>query len=129
MRADQSALAALDTDVLIPLRHFGSNVALFPLCCAGGVSSVYGQGADGQQVAQAGHHLRRNVLDERRGLVGDDGRHGKRAGDGRRNLYFVQVRQRGIDGGVVLFHNHLAALAIGLGDRFLDLRDGPLARQ
>ncbi len=129
VRTDQGALAALDADLLIPLRHFGSDVTLFPLRCAGGVGSVHRQGADGQQVTQASHHPCRDVLDERRGLVGDDGRHRERAGDDRRNVYLMQMGQRGIDGGVVLFDDRLAALAVGLGNRFLDLGDGPLARQ
>jgi len=36
----------------------------------------------------------------------------------------VQVGHRRIDGGEVLLHNRVAALAVGLLDGLLDLRDG-----
>ena len=46
-----------------------------------------------------------------------------------RQLDLFQVRQRMIHGGKVLLHHRLAALAVGLLDRLLDLLDRLLARQ
>ncbi len=46
-----------------------------------------------------------------------------------RHRHLVQVGQRPVDGGVVLLDHVLAALAVGLLDRVLDLRDRLLAGQ
>jgi hypothetical protein len=48
---------------------------------------------------------------------------------GRRQLDFFEMRQRVVHGGKVLLNHRFAALAVGLLDRFLDLRDGFVARQ
>ena len=44
-------------------------------------------------------------------------------------FHFFQMRQRRVDGGEVLLHDRLAALAVGLLDGLLDLLDGFFAGQ
>ena len=51
VRTDHGAFAALDADFRVPDGNFQSEVALFPLGCAGGEGAVNGEGADGEFVA------------------------------------------------------------------------------
>ncbi len=50
VRTDEDALAALDTDVLVPHRDLERDVALFPPRRIGGISPVDGQCADRQLI-------------------------------------------------------------------------------
>ncbi len=47
----------------------------------------------------------------------------------RGNWDLMQMHQCCVHGGEVLSHNRLAAFAVGLSNRFFDLRDGFFARQ
>ena len=128
MRANHSALAALDADLRIPRRNFQSQIALLPFRGARREGSVAGEGADGEFVAATGVDCAQHVVLELRSSR-ERGRNFGLAAYCLRNLDLEQVRQRGIHGLHVLL-DHVFALAPvsvanGLADRF----DGFVARQ
>ena len=88
-----------------------------------------GSARDRQQVAFAVEHHRRDALDEvRRGLRHHRPPRERRVGDAG-HLDLRQRGERGVHGREVAREHGLAALAVGLADRVLDLRDGLVARQ
>ena len=62
VRTDEHTLTALNADVRLPDRHFQSDIALLPPCCAAGIGPIIRQGAHGQQVAFARDHFADHLL-------------------------------------------------------------------
>ena len=100
-------------------------------CCASrsaasrSASTVDGHRADRHQVALLGQQPRGDLLDEFRGAgVGRRNRGDRIRVRRRGNRDLVQAGQRRVDRGEVHLHDLLALLAVGLGDRLLDLGDG-----
>src|SRR6185312_8030185 len=117
VRADETAVAALDAQAGIPFRDQLGDVALLVGRGAARVGAVYRQRADRQVVTVAGHHRRGNGTDELRRA----GRHDRRQLPGRCDPagYFdlVQRLHGAIHSGQVPLDHLGAAAAIGLGDR------------
>jgi hypothetical protein len=105
------------------------DVALLPSRRSGGIGSVRGQGAHREIVAAAGDDRRGHVLDEVRGMVGDDRRSGSRADDRHRQVDFVQVVEGAIDRREILIDELRSLAAVGRKDGLLDPGDRLLARQ
>ena len=129
VRADQDALAALNADARIPRGNLKGEVALLPLGGAGGISAVERQGAHGQRIAATGDHRAEDVAHEIRGVHRDGRLDVGLAGHGLAHLDFVQVGERGVNGGQVHLDDLFAFLAVGLADGLLDRLDGFLARK
>ena len=129
VRADQHALIALDADRLVPHRDLEREVPLLPLRRADRPGAVHWKRAHRQQIALAGHEDGGHPLDE----VGRQRRHHRRTavrrGDARRHRHLVEVGERRVHGLEVAPDDFRAALAVGLLDRVLDLRDRLFARQ
>ena len=130
VRADEDALAALDAELLVPDRD--SRAMLRFSHCAVAVGKVPSTGSrlTGRASPSPAMIGREHVLHEcrapRSGTTGGSSMSLRRLG---RDLDFVQVAEGGVDGGEVLLHDALAALAVGLLDGVLDLLDGLFARQ
>src|SRR5210317_1121778 len=123
VRANETALAALNAEIGIPLRHEARDVALFPGSSRGRVGAVRRQCADRQLFAATGHdrpgdpsHKLGSTVWNRRSDIGC------RVGCVRYRQ-FAEPGKRGIDGGVIPGDYVLAFQGIGLVDRVLDLGD------
>jgi hypothetical protein len=68
---NHDAFTALDTDVLIPDGDFQGNVALFPLCCAGGEGAVHGESRDWDIVTVGTDDLSKHIADKFRRFTRD----------------------------------------------------------
>src|SRR6266480_1641645 len=129
MRADQHALTALDTELLVPDGDLLSDVSFFPLGGAGGKSAVRRKRADGQIITTTSDNLAKHIANK----VGGARRH--RRQDVKRSrypvwdLYFKQMRQSLVHRIKILFEDSLAAVAIGLFDSLLDGGDRVGGRQ
>src|SRR3954453_21255410 len=121
MRTNQSALVALNTDFSVPDRYLDGDVPLLPFRSGYRPRAVYGKGADRQQIALAGHHYRRDLLDEVGRSRGDQRRPQPGGAHGRGHRYFLQVREGSVHGFEVPLPGFGAALPVGLLDRLLDL--------
>ena len=128
MGADKDTLATLDAQVRLPDRDLLGNVALFPLAGSAGVSAIYRQRADGQEIATSGNHLSRYILDKGGCEWRDNRRQLNFACDRLRNGYLVEPFKRGIHGSKVLLHHRLAPFAIALANGLFDLGHRLVAR-
>ena len=129
MRAHHDALAALDTEVLVPHRDELRDIALFPLRGARGEGAAGGDGADREQISMARCDLAQHVVHEFGSLVGDHSDEIEIRRDSGWQFNFFEVRERRVDGREVFLHHGFAALAIGLLDGLLDLLDRLVARK
>ena len=129
VRADQRALRALDADGGVPDRDLGRDVAFLVLRGGGRPGAVHGHGADRDGIALLRHDLRRDILDERRGVGRDHGRHLQLAGWLGRDLYGAHGIGCGVDGVPVLLHHGVALPAVGLLGSLLEGVDGLGLRQ
>ncbi len=126
VRADQRALAAVDAQVRVPDGQFVGDAALLVAGGADGEGAIDRQGADRQQFALAGHDAGGDLLDEHRGVRGEDpdGGDAAEATSGEGDL--GERAEGGVDGGVVTGQHLLAAFALGDADRVLDGGDSDL---
>ncbi len=97
MRADQCALAALDTNLFVPHRNFESDVPFLPCCGAGRECSVDRHGAHREIVAKPGNNFREDVFHKVGRLLGYNRRQLERAVNFCRHLHFEKIRQRLVD--------------------------------
>ena len=122
VRAHERTLVALDADLLVPDGDLESQVAFLPFRRAHRPGPVYGKRADREQVALAGQHDGRDLLDEVRCLLGNERRSHARGTRGLWHGHFVEM------GDGLVHHLAVAAddlgtpLAVGLLDGFLDVR-------
>ena len=105
---------AINMEPQAPLRSAeAANVALLPLRRGGGEGSIRGQRADRQRVATSGGHCAQHVAHKGGRGGGNHRKHVKGCGDLGGQLHAMQMRQRRVNGGIILLHHSLAALAIG----------------
>ena len=112
--------------------HTGISSAMFRFshfAVAGRPGAVDRKRAHRQQVALAGQHHRRDLLDEVGRLLRHQRRTRARGAHRRGHRNLVQVRERLIDHLAVAPHDLGPALAVGLLDRLLDVPDGFVAGQ
>ena len=128
VRADQGAETALDTSVGVPLGYHNSNVAFFVLGGTGGIYTAFGHSGGRQVVAAAGNHFAQNVFYKRRGFRRNRGFGVQFRGYFGRIFYFLQARQGGIHGFVVLLHHFFAFFGIGFLNGFFNVGDGFFGR-
>ena len=127
VRADESAVAALDAGVGVPYRDELGDVAFFVGRGTAGVGAVDRQRTDRQRVAASGDHLGGDGAHELRG----GGRH-RRAGfvgggDPVGDLDLMQPVDRVVDRREFALHDVGAVLGVGLGDGLLDPGDRLIA--
>ena len=128
VRADHRALVALDAELLIPHRNLGGDVALLPFRRAGRPRAVDRKRADRQPVALVGEHDGGDALARSRcAAAGTSGgsatlRRSRDAG----TCHLVQVRRASRrPRRSCCCTTRVAALAVGLLDRVLDLARSP----
>ena len=121
MRADDRALAAVDAYVRVPYRHLERDGSLLVASRPGRKASIGRKSGHRQQVTPAVHEHRGHVLDEVRGRFGDRDADRSARGSLFGNLHLDEVGKRRVDGGEVAVHDGVTPLAVGLGDRGLDL--------
>ena len=128
VRANQHALSALNAKLRIPYGNFLGDVAFFPLRRSRGKSAIERHHADRQGVAFPGDDGPENVAHEEGRALRHGWEHIEHRRDFFRDLHFVQMGKRLIDGGKVFLDYGLAALAVSLLNGLFDRRDGFLAR-
>ena len=130
VRAHERADRALRADGLVPDRDLLRDAALFPLRGAGREGAVDRHGRHRQQVALAVEHHRGHALHEigrraRRPPGGAPAAESARPGSATSR----SAASEASTAAKLRVSTRLAALAVGLADRVLDLRDRLLARQ
>ena len=129
VRAHERALVALDADLRIPDGDLEREVPLLPFRRPDRPRAVDREGAHGKQVALAGQHHRGHLLHEVRRPLGDHRRTRARGARRLRHGNLVQVGERLVHDLAVPAHDLRTALAVGLLDRLLDVRDRLVAGQ
>ncbi len=129
VRADRRAVAALDADRRIPLRHERRDVALLPLRGRRRPGAVRRDGGNRQVVALLRDHLRRHVLDECGGFRRDGRRLLERARRLGRILHLLDRGDRRVDALPVLLDDVHALHGVGLLGVRLEFLDGFRFRQ
>ncbi len=129
MRTNHDTFTALDAEFLIPDGDFQSDVALFPLGCAGGEGAIDGEGGDGDIVAVGADDLSKHVADEFRRFIRDRLPARDLGCDLSRDLDLVKICEGAVHGFKVFLDDSFTALAIGLLDGMFDLFNGSFAGQ
>ncbi len=129
VRTHQHALIALNAERLVPHRDLERKIPLLPFRRAGRPRAVHRERAHRQQISLSGQEHGRDPLDELGCQRGHHRRTAMRRGHARRYRHLMQMGQCRVDSLEIALHDFGAALAVGLFDRVLDLRDGLCARQ
>ncbi len=128
VRADHRAETALDARIGIPLRNHNGDVAFFVLGGSRRIHAAFRHGGGGQLVAAAGNHFAQHFFYERGGFGRDRGFGVQFGRNFSRIFYFVQARQSGVHGFVVLLYDFFAFFGIGFFDGFFNVGDGFFGR-
>ena len=131
MRTNHGALAALDAGVGIPNRDVGRDAAFFILRRRGRPSPVGRPFQIGyfQLFAAAFQNRAFDLADDFRSIFRNARQAMQLGGRLVRHFDFVQVSQRGVDSGPVLFDNGLSLLRVGLRGIVFNLLDCFVLRQ
>ena len=129
MGTDKRALAALDTEILVPRGDLDSNVALLVLRGACGPCAVIRHRADRNVVALLLHERRGDVLNELRCIAGYRRRHRDLAGRCGGHFNLLQLGNGAVNSNVVHTNDLVTLFAVRLLDGGLEGVDRLVLRQ